>query len=351
MTNGDYYEVLGVSRKATPRDIRRAYRALARKYHPDLHPDDKAASQKFREIQEAYEVLKDSRKRKAYEYYGPRFGHRIPAGSVDSAKQQGAPHGDVPFGFGRYTSGDARTNAPFPRTGRFSSPATYRVWLGTLTFAALLVGTFIYLLFLLPNRGVREFKRAQEALRHVNSWKMEGQDFVQEVACPSRERYTRHIRRTIGGTPFELTLDTIIIAHKEYIYSRKTWVLQGFSATDPSDACAMLVQGEDARDLPPLGEWLGSSNAIEKENLRETTDGECREWKIHSPGRLSRNFQTYEPPKAEFVCLGVKDHLPRFQGTPGNPQEIRYYDWNVPVDIPYPISEPSRAECRNGECP
>jgi curved DNA-binding protein CbpA len=79
MTNGDYYEVLGVSRKATPRDIRRAYRALARKYHPDLHPDDKAASQKFREIQEAYEVLKDSRKRKAYEYYGPRFGHRIPA--------------------------------------------------------------------------------------------------------------------------------------------------------------------------------------------------------------------------------------------------------------------------------
>jgi len=58
----DYYEVLGVDKKASDADIKKAYRKLAKKYHPDLHPDDKDAAEKFSEINEAYEVLSDPTK-------------------------------------------------------------------------------------------------------------------------------------------------------------------------------------------------------------------------------------------------------------------------------------------------
>lgn len=66
----DYYAVLGVSRNAQEKDIKLAYRKLARQYHPDLHPNDKAAEARFREINEAYEVLSDSEKRKKYDMFG-----------------------------------------------------------------------------------------------------------------------------------------------------------------------------------------------------------------------------------------------------------------------------------------
>ena len=71
----DYYKLLGVDRKAAATDISKAYKKLARKYHPDLNPGDKVAEEKFKDINEAYEVLKDPEKRKLYDQLGPNWQH------------------------------------------------------------------------------------------------------------------------------------------------------------------------------------------------------------------------------------------------------------------------------------
>ena len=70
MATQDYYETLGVSRSASPGDIKSAFRKLAMKHHPDRNPGDKAAEQRFKELNEAYEILKDDQKRAAYDQYG-----------------------------------------------------------------------------------------------------------------------------------------------------------------------------------------------------------------------------------------------------------------------------------------
>lgn len=69
----DFYKVLGVSRNASQADIQKAYRDLARKYHPDMNPDDKTAKEKFQKVQEAYDVLSDAEKREMYDRYGSAF--------------------------------------------------------------------------------------------------------------------------------------------------------------------------------------------------------------------------------------------------------------------------------------
>src|ERR1700738_1499965 len=69
----DYYKILGVSKNASEKEIRSAYRKLARQYHPDVNPGDKAAEDKFKEINEANEVLGDPEKRKKYDELGPRW--------------------------------------------------------------------------------------------------------------------------------------------------------------------------------------------------------------------------------------------------------------------------------------
>jgi len=70
MSDRDYYEILGVARDATPEAIKKAYRALARKHHPDVNPGDKKAEEKFKETQQAYDILSDPEKRSMYDRFG-----------------------------------------------------------------------------------------------------------------------------------------------------------------------------------------------------------------------------------------------------------------------------------------
>ena len=99
----DYYDLLGLPRKASAKEIRAAFRKLARKYHPDLNPGDKSAEEKFKQIQEAYDVLSDSKKRQMYDKYG-FYIENIPGGSPPGG---GADTEDVHFDFGGFDFGGA----------------------------------------------------------------------------------------------------------------------------------------------------------------------------------------------------------------------------------------------------
>src|SRR6267142_878632 len=100
----DYYELLGVPRKAGAKDIRAAFRKLARKYHPDLNPGDKSAEEKFKQLQEAYDVLSDSKKRQIYDQYG-FYSDNIPPGGTGAAQGHDSEAPDVNFDFGGFDFG------------------------------------------------------------------------------------------------------------------------------------------------------------------------------------------------------------------------------------------------------
>jgi DnaJ-class molecular chaperone len=124
----DHYQTLGVNRTASAEEIRKAYRDLARKYHPDLHPDDEAAKEKFKQVQSAFDVLNEPSKREMYDRYGSSF-EGVGAGGAGGGWSGGnwsggGPHpggsgeidleslfgggGDL-FGRGRGTRGRRRT--------------------------------------------------------------------------------------------------------------------------------------------------------------------------------------------------------------------------------------------------
>ena len=113
----DYYKVLELDQNATKSDIKKAYRKLARKYHPDLNPNDATAQKRFQQINEAHEVLIDPEKRKKYDQYGKDWQH---AEEFEKAKkQQGQYQQQYSGGFGGQSSGGFGGTGGFGSTGGF----------------------------------------------------------------------------------------------------------------------------------------------------------------------------------------------------------------------------------------
>jgi curved DNA-binding protein len=175
----DYYKILGIDKKATADEIKKAYRKLARKYHPDLNPNDKEANKQFQLINEANEVLSDAEKRKKYDEHGEHWKH---ADEFEKAKQsqrsQQQHTGQNPFEGGGYSDADFGG-------GDFSD--------------------FFESMFGGAGRSQR------------GSTKYKGQDYQAELQLPLREAYTTHKRTlTVNGKNLRITIPAGI-AHAQVI--------------------------------------------------------------------------------------------------------------------------------------
>lgn len=171
----DYYSILGVSKTASGDDIKKAYRKLARKYHPDINPNDEAAKQKFQQINEANEVLSDVEKRKKYDEYGENWKH---AEEYEKAKQQQSQNGGF-ADFGGHGGGFSEGSYSFGDEGGFSD--FFESLFGNRRSSG---GS--------TNRSARGFR---------------GQDYTSELHLSLRDAYETHKRMlTLDGKNLRITI-------------------------------------------------------------------------------------------------------------------------------------------------
>lgn len=162
----DYYKILGVDKSASTEDIKKAYRKLARKHHPDLNPNDKEAHRKFQQINEANEVLSDPEKRKKYDQYGKDWQHAEQFEKARQQQQQQQHHG----------GGGQQFSEAFGNEGDFSD-----------FFESLFGGG-----------GGR---------RRGNQVKFKGQDYQAELHLTLRQAYTTHQQTlTVNGKNIRITI-------------------------------------------------------------------------------------------------------------------------------------------------
>lgn len=126
-TKRDYYEVLGVAKDADAAAIKRAYRKLAKKYHPDSNPGDKTAEQMFKDVNEAYDVLSDPKKKKLYD----QFGHA--AFDETAGYGQGAQGAGGFGGFGGFGNGGAYRSGSFAPVTELTMSSTLRAAMETIS--------------------------------------------------------------------------------------------------------------------------------------------------------------------------------------------------------------------------
>jgi curved DNA-binding protein len=164
----DYYDILGLSKDAGERDVKRAFRGLARKYHPDVNPGDPKAEERFKEINEAYEVLSDPEKRKKYDQLGSDWARW---------QQTGGRAGD--FDWSRWTTGGGPGAGVHVRYGR---PEDFEGLFGG-------AGTFSDFFTQIFGGAARRAGDASGGFR-FRSRPSRGQDFQQEVQISLREAYS-----------------------------------------------------------------------------------------------------------------------------------------------------------------
>ncbi len=180
----DYYKVLGLEKTASQEDIKKAYRKLARKFHPDLNPNDKEANKRFQQINEANEVLSDPEKRKKYDQYGKDWAH---ADAYEQARKQGAggAGGFGGGGAGGFGGGQTWSSEGFDASDYFSGAGDGRF------------SDFFESLF--GGAGGRRSSGTQGKFR--------GQDYQAELHLSLREANTTHKRIiTIDGKDIRITV-------------------------------------------------------------------------------------------------------------------------------------------------
>lgn len=177
----DYYKILGLDKKASQDDIKKAYRKMARKYHPDLNPNDQEANKMFQQINEANEVLNDPEKRKKYDEYGEHWKN---ADQYEQAKQsQGSRGGGNPFAGGSYAGGGGYATNDFEG-------------FGDAHFGAGGFSDFFESMF-----------GGAGSTRSSGSRKLKGQDYQAELKISLRDAYTTHKQTlTVNGKNIRITI-------------------------------------------------------------------------------------------------------------------------------------------------